>query len=345
MSFASNDSINKKQHLNLSSFAYDVIQADIFAFGESTLSGFINRIFECYHAEASASISRSINELKGEMEKLMAEVAGDERTKQKVTHKILQAKTSTLLRQSQSYENGLGFKFSLNEKNFRYLSDDYSECEEEQYYARRGEYIKSVIEEYARLPFVTRERVYYSAYVDEIHYALQKGCQLRVTTEKNGVYSVYPYKILTDPLSIANYLLGYCKRYDTPDEEKRPCSFRISALQAIKAEKSKSSFLKLSEREALLKTIHLRGVQFMIGDEAEIYVKLTDRGVERYHRQVHLRPLLIRKEGDIYVFQCTTAQAEFYFFKFGEDAEILFPTQLRDKFKAMYEAAAHVYSV
>ena len=85
------------------------------------------------------------------------------------------------------------------------------------------------------------------------------------------------------------------------------------------------------------------GVQFMVGSEAEIHVKLTDAGVSKYRRQTHLRPPLVRELDGTYIFQCTTAQAEFYFFKFGKDAEILLPADLRERFKAMYEAAANIY--
>ena len=80
-----------------------------------------------------------------------------------------------------------------------------------------------------------------------------------------------------------------------------------------------------------------------MGNEAEIHVKLTKAGVYKYRRHTHLRPPLVRTEDDVYVFQCTTAQAEFYFFKFGKDAEILLPTNLRERFKSMYEAAANTY--
>lgn len=81
----------------------------------------------------------------------------------------------------------------------------------------------------------------------------------------------------------------------------------------------------------------------MVGGEAEIHVRFTKAGVYKYRRQTHLRPPLVREQDDVYVFRCTTAQAEFYFFKFGRDAEILLPVDLRERFKSMYEAAANTY--
>lgn len=93
-------------------------------------------------------------------------------------------------------------------------------ADEQKYYARRGEYIKCVIEEYARLPYIQRERVYVSLFIEEIETAIHAERQLRIVTNRDKVYSIYPYKILPDPLSTANYLVGYSRRYHCPEMER-----------------------------------------------------------------------------------------------------------------------------
>ena len=336
---------NNKQHLNLSNFAYEVILSDMFAFGEEKLSGFINTVFEHYHPIAEASIARTLNHLKGDLSKNMSDITGDEYTKNRILNRLLFQRKSDLIERTESYETGKSFKFWLNKNNLEYLTEPSSECDEDKYYPRRGKYIKCILEEYARLPYIERELVYFSPFIEAIKYAIREEKQLRVVTDADRIYSIYPYKILRDPLSTANYLVGYCKRYDHSEtDEKRPCSFKISALVSIKVEKSKSAFLKESERKELSKVIKSRGVQFMVGSEAEIHVRLTSAGVQKFHRQTHLRPPLVKKLGyGTYVFQCTTAQAEFYFYKFGKDAEILLPADLRAKFAKMYEDASEVY--
>ena len=346
MAFLMSDenSSNNKQHLNLSTLAYDVVLSDMFSFGEEKLSGFINTIFEYYSPIAEASIAQTLNRLSGTLSKSMSEVPGDERTKKRVLERLILQKKKSLIEKTLSYESGRSFKFWLNKKNLEYLSEPNSECSENLYYAKRGRYIKSVIEEYARLPYVAREKIYFSPFVAEIQRAIHEERQLRLVTDKNVIYSVYPYEVLSDPLSTANYLVGYCTRYEYPEDEKRPCSFKISALKSVRLEKSKSAFLKNSTWEQLAQTISSRGVQFMVGNEAEIHVKLTEAGVNKYRRQTHLRPPLVREQDGTYIFQCTTAQAEFYFFKFGRDAEVLLPAELRARFKSMYEAAANIYN-
>lgn len=335
---------NNKQHLNLSAQAYEVIRSDMFAFREEKLSGFINRIFELYSLVADASVSRALNRLRGDLAQLLEGIEGDKKTKERIVRALLQKEEDRLIEKSLSYEKGKSFKFWLNKKNLVYLTEAESECGEENYYGdHRGKYIKSVLEEYARLPYVQRERVFFSPFIEEIESAVQRQCQLRVVTGAEKIYSVYPYKILCDPLSTANYLAGYSKPYSDTEDTLRPCSYRISALVSIKAEKSKSAFLKADQCKELSRTIAARGVQFMSSGEEEIQVRLTEAGKVKFQRQVHLRPALVREQEDIFVFQCTAAQAEFYFFKFGADAEILQPESLREKFKTMYECATLAY--
>lgn len=335
-----------KQHLNLSPFAYDVIHNDMFAFGEDKLSGFINTVFDYYHPIAEASIARTLNVIKDDLQNILANIPDENKTVNQIIRRILVAKKSNLTQKVNSYGKGKSFKIWLNKKNLEYLTWQYSECKEDIHYSSRGKYIKCVIEEYARLPYVEREKIYYSPVIKTIEDAIKEGCQLGIVTDSEKAYSVYPYGILCDPLSTSNYLVGHCKRYGYEADEKRPCSFRISALKSIKAERSKRAFIKESERKRLTELIASRGVQFLVGRDAEVVVKLSDSGINKYQRQVHLRPALIEKKNEnIYVFQCTTAQAEFYFFKFGPDAEIISPPQLRRRMARMYEKASEIYNV
>lgn len=188
-----------------------------------------------------------------------------------------------------SYDKGIPFKFWLNNKNLSYLTKPNSECDEDLYYSRRGKYIKSVLEEYSRLPYVQRELICFAPAASEIQEAIQKERQLRM-------------------------------------------------------ERSKSAFLKESDKKRLAQAIVSRGVQFMVGDDEVVKVRLTDEGKHKYRRQTHLRPTLTEKcSENVFVFHCTAAQAEFYFFKFGKDAEILEPQHLRDKILSLYEKAAAAY--
>ena len=348
MAFASKDG-NKvsgnKQRLNLSPLAQQIVAYDMFAFRETRLSTFINRVFEQFYPAADASISRMLNQLDGKLNKLLADFPIDEQVRKRLIHKLLSQKKGELTQKAALYENGESILITLNKNNFEYLTGQNVECQEEKYYPRLSKYLKCVIEEYARLPYIEREKIYFRPFIDEIQAAIQKEKQLKIVTQQDKVYSVSPYKIMCDPLSTVNYLVGYSNRYTEPEEEKRPCSLKISALKSVRMESSKSAFMKKSVQKQLSQTIASRGVQFMIGSEAEIRVRLSEEGIRKYHRFGHLRPAPAKEpEGNIFTFQCTIGQAEFYFFKFGKDAEILAPQELRTRFIKLYQDALDTYT-
>ena len=349
MAFTSKDgdiNVSSRQRLNLSELAEEIVYSDMFAFRASNMSGFINRVFENFHETAEASISLAMKRYEGELEGQLERVPADDKTKRLVIKRLLTQKETSLRNKMSEYESGKSLLVSLNQKNIEYLSASNTECEEEKYYNnKRGKYIKCVMEEYARLSYVERERVYFAPFVHEVQYAVQTDCRLRVKTSASVPYSVCPYGIFSDLLSTANYLVGYSSPYNAEKEELCPCSFRLSAIKDVRAEKSKKRALKKEEKKQLDKLRRSRGVQFMVGNETEIHVRLTAAGKRKYERYAHLRPPKKREKGeDIYVFECTEAQAEFYFFKFGKDAEILQPHSLRDKLASMYEQAAILYS-
>ena len=344
MAFTS-DTGSNKQRINLSTSAYEVIRNDMFTFHENKLSHFINSIFEHYSPKAKCSISLVLNQYRGELSELLSGIRGDEGTQKRIFNRLISKEEEKLRQQTNSYEKGISFNFWLNKHNFDHLTEERFGCKEDKYYDnKRGKYIKCVLEEYARLPYIEREKIYLTPFITEIEKAIHDKKQLRVTTEKGAIYNVYPYDISSDPLSTANYLVGYSQQDDNPDAELRPCSFRISALKHVEISKSKSAFIPKEKQKNLSKLVASRGVQFLISTEEEIHVRLTDSGRHKYYRQSHLRPTLVEEqEGNIFVFRCTNAQAEFYFFKFGKDAEILFPAELREKFKSMYQSAADIY--
>lgn len=344
----------QKQRLNLSVLANEVIQGDMFAFGAETWDGFLNRIFKYFYPKADASISLSLNTYVSELNELLSDIIKDKEMRRRVITRLSDKKKNRLKELANVDEKGEGFYFNLQKENFIYLSDPQSECDEDKYYKNnRSRYIKAVFEEYARLHYVQRELIYFTPYVQEIKQAIKDKYQLKITTGYDRKYIIYPYKILYDPLATANYLVGYSKRNSCPDDTERPCSFRISALKSVDGEKSKSAFLKKERIKQLEKQLEQvivkRGVQFLSSEEERITVRLTEEGVRKYHRQIHLRPKLANLKEEIkvdtdLVFSCTEAQAEFYFFKFGRDVEIVQPQRLRERFISLYREALKKYT-
>ena len=330
----------KRVHLNLSEFAYDTIQQDYFSFSLDYISTLINIIVRNFAELADASISLKVKSEKEKLYSILTKNKGNNNDINKIIEKLIDSKIKALKNQALTSEKGCQMKIWLNKSNSYalYISD------EDQYYdGKHSLYVKALIEEYARKPYAEREKIVFSEFIKDIEQAIKNTDNVNlitVVTSKNKKYDIYPYAVMTDPLYTANYLVGYSQ---SSNGEKIPCSLRISSIKSLTISSNRSGNLTEDEREVLKGKIAVRGVQFLIGKEERLIVKMNDKGKEKYNRLRHLRPKYARKDGDIFEFNCTEAQAKFYFYKFGEDVEIISPQSLRNEFINSYEQAVKLY--
>ena len=347
-----------KQHrINLSKMAVDVLESDKLAFAQNGKiirdQELRNIIIHNYYKEADASIERRVSQYLTELSELLTPLPSvTQEIKNDICKVLIEEKKKRLKEKVSQYkkEKTESRQFTLNDDNYRYFAcddedDEGMRCEEDEHYeGRLSQYLKSLIEEYVRLPYVKREEIYLKPQFQLIRQAIESEVQLKITTVKGNSYYIYPYQICTDPLVTANYLVGYSKPCDVIEAELRVATFRIAALKDIKKTR-KHAFLTKEQKGRLDNGLKTRGVQFMYRQETEICVKLTDVGWQKYQRQLHLRPVISKKlEDNIYVFSCTPDQAEFYFFKFGKDAEIISPLSLRERLATLYKEASNLYT-
>lgn len=348
----------EKQHLNLSEQAWIIVNEDIRNFyndkSKSSLSGFLNQVFYNFYQFSDATISLRCIEQKAKLEELFATTTdGDEIIKKKHVELLLDQYKQTLIHKFNSYPKGVGRKFRINKKNLEILNNS----ADSQYYHSIGQYFKAVIEEYTNLKMCEREAIFFNETIEIITYAMQNKRKIKiaqyptVTSSAKGIfgrrYYVSPYKILTDKVSMFNYLICYAEEIDSEGEifETIPASFRISRIDKIDVMKSMSGFLSIAEKAKLEEEIHRKTPQFMAGEVVDIKVAFTSKGLEDFERVVYLRPAKYEKiDEKTYVFHCTELQARNYFFKFGMDAVILEPISLREKFKLKYQSAFDAYN-
>ena len=170
---------------------------------------------------------------------------------------------------------------------------------------------------------------------------------LCLTLNSGNRFEVRPYGIFVDRGNNYHYLAGYSRKAGEKGEDN-PRSFRISNIRNYKMYYGRSGRITEHQRKEIEHRINSAGVQFLLQELDVIRIKLTKRGKAMYESQLHLRPPFTeRKEKPdgtwIYDFNCTQAQAQFYFFKFGSDAEILFPDKLRSLFSDEYKRASMLY--
>ena len=337
---------NGKQEVRLrfSRFAEEVIHNDMLFFDEKRRNTFLNNVIQNFYPTANASIHSRMEEYKDSL----ITILGNNSSKQTMDL-LLQAEEKRLKTLANSYEKpakgSSNSPIRLQNDLYRYLTDEESGTKENLYnnYTLSG-YLKTMIEEYTRLPYRKRERIYFAPKYITIETAIQTEKQLLVTISNGRQFHVLPFSIMEDPLETATYLIGFSYDINSDKSTKKACSFRIATLKNnIRIEQSKNAVLTLADQDLLEDKITQNGVQFILSDNVTVKLKLNEQGIHDFNHQLTLRPTPIDITNNIYTFQCSIVQAKFYFFKFGKNVEILEPQDLREYFKNNYLEAYKIY--
>lgn len=356
------DDVNK-QRINLSNHACSILLQDMDAFyhqlniapGSGAIdSVVINHIFRNFRNDANASLHLSCERKREELKHILSGL--DVSVQQKAITPLIEAHRRTIeerIRRDLS-QKGDAFVIRIKRDNLKFLGSEpfpdwYTGIESPQsglYRDKVGNYLKAVIEEYARKPYVEREAIFCKDILATIRNAIELGLMLKVTTQGRFVQYVRPYAVQTDTEQMYHYLAGYLA--SEPDSDWRLGSIRLSAITDCEA-LAVSSEMKAEQKSQIESAIQKKGIQFlsdgMQGELPEkIVVKFTNKGKKMYHKMLHLRPMHDgNPNGLIYSFTTTQRQAENYFFKFGHHVKILEPQALADEFRHRYESAAKQY--
>lgn len=330
----------QKLQFRLSSFAMEILTDDMFTFQETSLGPFLNEVFTAYYREANASISIRCQELHRDCR--------DEGMPEETISILCKRLEDSILDVVKKYPSECPVRFYVKDSVMHHLTGKKQlpggyACREDTYYKRIGSYFKAVVEEYARLPYIKRESIFQWEIIQTINSVLsraKKRCAIKLSLRNGKQHLVIPYCVVTDIRSLYHYLVAI-----PYGENAQWMSFRISNIISVDEQEGVSGFLSKERQAQAEQAIQKHGVQFLSAELADVRVRLTASGVKKYQTQLHLRPKYEKIEEDsIYVFRCTETQAEFYFFKFGADAEILEPSRLAEKFKSMYQKAYQLYT-
>lgn len=341
--------INEEQKIRipLSRRAYIVMTDDMRVFSVARQASFINTVIANFHDRAKASLSLYLTGKRHEFEALFtgAELDGGPR-EAAISHMLSKEKEKTIQElQRFLQEKYISKLYHINDTNYEYLRYD---CNEEEFYNEKaGAYIKCLLEEYAELPFIKRERIFRREVYETVEYACRMHFLLQVKTLVYGqrqTFLVYPYKIVPDPLCTQEYLACYTRTPEKSAREKKDASFSMARLEKPVVLKQ-SAFLSKAETAKIEDDIAKLTVAFLLGEPQEIRVRLTERGKRSFQTRLYSRP--DKDEGrstdEEYVFSCSEQQAYFYFMSFGAEAEIISPASLRERMMRYYQNALERY--
>ena len=313
--------INKenRQYVCLSQSANSILENDMLAFQITNRSTIINIIIDNFHEEAESTLTLSCQRYRTKLSETFSDSNLDDTILNQMINLLVDKFRKKTKETNTSIEKGASkytsFKFRINTKNTNFFTKD---SEENNNYEILGEYIRALLEEYARKRYLDREKIILKDKFDTIGDAIKMKTCLKVTTLDGSQITVRPYKITTDPLNMYHYLIGY--QESTSSNMLISFSSRVSNLDNIRNLRS-HAFISSEAVKELEKELHEKGAQFMSSSLSEIKIRLSKTGVQNYNRILHLRPAYtnIEKTDDtedaIYTFNCTPKQIEFYFFR------------------------------
>ncbi|MCI8284807.1 MAG: WYL domain-containing protein [Firmicutes bacterium] len=345
---------NHRQHINLSSYAWYIVYHDINAFQsaqkEYTLSGFINHIFINFYNQSCANLSSAYSAKFNEYSRLIHRQSKLDLSESEKQHLIETLCDSYIKEQADrliSFPKGEGKKIRLTNEVYQIISGYTDSSAESHYFKKPGIFLKAIIEEYSRLTYIDREFIFYRNIIDELNNAISQKCTISIKLINGKQFIVIPYKILPDKASSYNYFLGLARfshRDPKVKNEYNIASFRVSRIVSAVCNYEDKQSIDIETRKGFEKAITEKGIQFLLNDIDEILIRLTSEGIKKYNSMLYLRPEYTKIiDNDIYVFHSTPMQIEFYFFKFGKDAEILFPAELRSRFAYHHAEATEIY--
>ena len=199
-----------------------------------------------------------------------------------------------------------------------------------------SQYLNDFFSSYLSISRKDRERILFQDIFEELNTAIRKNSIIRFTSTSapNVIFTVQPYCIAASKEEQCNYLLCL------DNETGIPRSFRISRIRALYS--SSDKFIPNEIRKLELQEIARRSPQSTSkGIEAE--VRLTEKGLQKFHFITKNRPDVLKKEGNTLYFDWPKTQLEEYFHRFGKEAVILSPDDCRESMRIFYKKAWEAY--
>lgn len=204
-------------------------------------------------------------------------------------------------------------------------------------------YLSCIIQRYSNLPLYERERIIFSSKYSII----KNACTNKNTFSFRTIWNnkrriIFPYKIVVSDEENFNYLI--CSEMNEFGKEITR-SFRLNRITDISI--SNTKFYQSDEIVRKMEKMIYLSPQYEINEEYHSIIKLTDYGVILLNRIYQGRPNhgnLTYQNGEAFFhYDGSLEQLFFYFRKFGANACVIEPIELKNKFKEYYKSGSDLY--
>lgn len=217
--------------------------------------------------------------------------------------------------------------------------------------------IDYILEQFVSLPLSEREKIFcYNQYKTIIDLLEENKMLIVVSSQRQ--FEVKPFDLKIDENTLSYYLVGYSKVKDSIGEFEA-FSFKLSRIEECRSN-YKEAIINIHEEKTLKKLIDKFGVAYIYTNTSKkreennkTIVRLTEDGYKLYFKIIaYQRPICkcepkeLKKENNVFydlTFDCSHEQIRNYFFSFGENAEIIEPEKLRERFINDYKQALKRY--
>lgn len=209
-----------------------------------------------------------------------------------------------------------------------------------------SQYFCRMFMSYCEKSFSKREQIVFKDNYDTLLMACKtnKSILFKTIWNEKNIHEVIPYAVVTGKEEMFNYLL--CAEINKTTGEQDAKAYRLNRISKINYSRSLGNID--SNIKNYLDKMLLYGPQYMINDDEESCVRLTDSGQRNFSRIYYGRPAVDRVEekedGHYYYFKGSKDQIFFYFRRFGyNDVEIISPESLRQKMIEFHTKACEMY--
>lgn len=201
-----------------------------------------------------------------------------------------------------------------------------------------SQYMKEMLASYLEQPRNKREEVVFKETFATVRRAIKNKRVLSITsrTVHGHTATVMPYTVASSKGEQFNYLLCY------DIDARRVRSYRMSRLG--KAFIQNETYHMDDETMAKLKLAERNAPQFSFQEAETSCVRFTEEGIRKFGLMHTNRPVVTKRENDLFYFEWPITQLIEYFKRYGKDAVVLTPTELHDAIQSFYREGEEAYS-
>ncbi len=194
-----------------------------------------------------------------------------------------------------------------------------------------AEFFRDLFETYCSKFTYQRELFVFEEKLKKVMNAIKDKKKLKVKY-LDHVVNVDPYFIKREEQGDENYLFCYYEKEGTYH------NYKLKELEVIGIleEKIKGKDKKFVDQVR-------KNFDPFLGNGNFVKVKFTKLGEVLYKSLFNYRPKLIKKDGDVYIFETSNENAKLYFRQFLKEAVVIEPRELKDEIKAEFLEAYESY--